>query len=65
MKHTSIIVKTKSKSYPIYFGNNVISSLGSLVKKNIPQTKKIFIKSSISLNYLNRSLQKQKKGLFR
>jgi len=49
MKNTSIIVKTKSKSYPIYFGNNVISSLGNLVKKNIPQTKKIFIISDKNL----------------
>ena len=41
MKKTKFIVKTKSKSYPIYFGNNILSSLGQLIKKKLPDIKKI------------------------
>jgi len=49
MKATKIVVKTASKSYPIYFGNNIINSLGKLLKKNIPETKKVFIISDKKL----------------
>ena len=49
MKNTKIIVKTVSKTYPIYFGNNIIDSLGKLLKKNIPKTKKVFIISDKKL----------------
>ena len=43
MKNTKIIVKTKSKSYPIYFGNGFLNIIGKLIKKNLPATKKICI----------------------
>ena len=43
MKNTKIIVRTKSKSYPIYLGNDILKSAGSLIKKNLPDTKKICI----------------------
>ena len=33
MKNTKLIVKTKSKTYPIYFGNNIINKMGGLMKK--------------------------------
>ena len=33
MKNIKFIVKTKDKSYPIYFGNNILNSVGSLLKK--------------------------------
>ena len=40
MKNTKIIVKTKSKSYPIYFGNGIINITGKLIHKNLPDVKK-------------------------
>ena len=49
MKTTKVIVKTASKTYPIYFGDNILSSLGRLLKKNIPETKKVFIISDKKL----------------
>ena len=43
MKSTKILVNTKSKSYPIFFGNNIINSTGTFIKKNVPNVKKISI----------------------
>ncbi len=43
MKKTKIIIKTKSKSYPIYFGNGILNSTNILLKKNLPGVKKIVI----------------------
>jgi len=43
MKNTKFIVKTKSKSYPIYFGNKILKTAGKLIKKNLPRVKKICI----------------------
>ncbi len=43
MKNTKILVNTKSKSYPIFFGNNIINSTKTFIKKNIPNAKKISI----------------------
>ena len=56
MKKTKFIVKTKTKSYPIYFGNNIINSTGRLIKKNIPGVKKLCI---ISDNKLPKALLKK------
>ena len=36
MKNTKIIVKNESKSYPIYFGNEILYLTGSLIKKKLP-----------------------------
>ena len=49
MKNTKIIIKTKSKSYPVYFGNQTIASVGALIKKNLPNVKKICIISDKKL----------------
>tara|TARA_Y100000590_G_scaffold308269_1_gene348034 strand:+ start:5115 stop:6227 length:1113 start_codon:yes stop_codon:yes gene_type:complete len=49
MKNTKILVKTKSKSYPIYFGNSNIKNIGSLIRKNLPGVKKICIISDKNL----------------
>jgi len=38
-----LIIKTKSKNYPIYFGNNTLKKTGKLIKKNLPDVKKICI----------------------
>ena len=49
MKKTKIIIKTKSKSYPIYFGSNILKITGGLVEKNLPGVKKICIISDNNL----------------
>ena len=56
MKNTKIIVKTKSKSYPIYFGNNILNTTGRVIKRKIPGVKKICI---ISDNKLPKILLKK------
>ena len=56
MKNTKLIVKTKSKSYPIYFGNNILNKTGNLIKKNLPNVRKICI---VSDNKLPRLLLKK------
>ena len=38
-----LIIKTKTKNYPIYFGNNILNRAGKLIKNNLPYTKKICI----------------------
>jgi len=38
-----LIIKTRSKNYPIYFGNNILRRTGGLIKKNLPNVKKICI----------------------
>ena len=43
MKTTKIIVNTKSKSYPIYFGDGIVNKTGKLMQKNLPDVKKICI----------------------
>ena len=43
MKSTKIIIKTKSKIYPIYFGDKILGSIGRIIKKKIPSIKKIVI----------------------
>ena len=49
MKNTKLIVNTKSKSYPIYFGNNILNKTGNLLKKNLPSVKKVCIISDNKL----------------
>ena len=56
MKNTKLIVKTKSKTYPIYFGNNILNKTGGLIKKNLSGVKKICI---ISDNKLPKLLLKK------
>jgi len=43
MKNTKFIIKTISKSYPIYFGNNILNTTGKLIKRKLPDVKKICI----------------------
>ena len=43
MKNNKLIVKTKSKTYPIYLGNGNLSTTGNLIKKNLNGVKKICI----------------------
>ena len=43
MKNTKILIKTKSKIYPIFFGDKILSSVGKIIGKKIPNAKKIII----------------------
>ena len=43
MKNTKIIIKTKSKSYPVFFGNKILNTVGNKIKKKLPNVKKISI----------------------
>jgi len=43
MKKDKLIVKTASGSYPVYLGNKIINSTGSMIKKQIPKAQKIFV----------------------
>ena len=70
MKNTKIIVKTKSKSYPIYFGDGILNTTGTLIKKNLPDVKKICIISDknlpwILLKKLTKSLKKYNFKIYR
>jgi len=56
MKKNKLLIKVKSKTYPIYFVNNVLNTTGGLVKKNLPDVKKICI---ISDNKLPKILLKK------
>ena len=49
MKNTKIIVRAKSNSYPIYFGDEILKSTATLIKKNISEVKKICIVSDSNL----------------
>ena len=62
MKITKLVVKTKSKTYPIYFGNNFLNKTEKFLKKNLPKVKKVCIISDnkipkILLKKLIRSLK--------
>jgi len=43
MKIIKLNVKTKTKNYPIYFGDNILNKVGKLIKRNLPNAKKVFI----------------------
>ena len=49
MKLNKLIVKTKSKSYPIYFNSGVSNIVGKLIRRNLPNVKKICIISDNKL----------------
>ena len=70
MKNIKFIVKTKSKSYPIYFGNGILNTTGSLIKKNLVGVKKICIISDnklpeLLLKKLIKSLKKYDLRIFK
>ena len=50
MKNNKLIIKTKSKIYPVYFGNNILNIVGGLIKKKLPNVKKICIISDRKLS---------------
>ena len=70
MKNNKIIIKTVSKSYPIYFGDGNLSLIGKLVKKNLPEVKKILIISDKNLpisclKKLSKSLKQYNPKIYR
>ena len=70
MSNTKIIVKTKSKSYPIFFGNKIINKTNALIQKNLPGVKKICIISDknvpLSLvRKLSKSLKKYNPKIYK
>ena len=70
MKNTKIVVNTRSKSYPIYFGDKIINLTGSIIQKNLPGVKKICIIvdrniPSKILKELNLSLKKYKIKIYK
>ena len=65
MKNTKITVKTNSKNYPIYLGDKILNMTGFLIRRNLPNVKKICIiydkkLPSIFLKSLKKSLKKYK-----
>ena len=70
MRAIKLKVKTKTKNYPIYFGNNILNQTGKLIKKNLPGVKKISIISDDKLpkellTKLVRSLKSYDVNLFK
>ena len=70
MKNTKFIIKTKSKTYPIYFGNEILETTGKLIKKNLPNVKKICIiidknVPTIFHKKLNKSLKNYKCKIYK
>jgi len=49
MKIIKLNIKTKTKNYPIYFGENILNKTGKFIKKNLPDVKKICIISDNKL----------------
>ena len=56
MKTIKLNIKTKTKNYPIYFGDNILNKTGKLLKKNLPDIKKVCI---VSDNKLPKALLKK------
>ena len=70
MKSTKIIIKTSSKSYPVYFGNGVINFAGPLIKKRLPEVKKVCVISdkkipSFLLSNLIKSIKNYNPKIYR
>ena len=43
MRAIKLKIKTKTKNYPIYFGDNILNKTGKLVKEHLPGVRKICI----------------------
>ena len=70
MKNIKIIVKTKSKSYPVYLGNGIVNTTGSLIKKKLPYVKKICLicdknVPSLFIKKISNSLKKYDLKIYR
>ena len=70
MKKNKIIIKTQSKSYPIFFGSKILNSTASLINKNLRNTKKISIVvdkklPNLFIKTLTMSLKKYKPRIYK
>ena len=70
MKNTKIVINTRSKSYPIYLGVGNLNTTGTIIKKNLPNVKKICIISDknlplVLLKKLSKSLKKYNPKIYR
>jgi 3-dehydroquinate synthetase len=70
MKNTKIIVNTRSKSYPIYIGDKILNTTGMLIRKKLPNVKKISIISDkklplSALRKLSKSLKRYNPKIYR
>ena len=63
MSSNKIIVKTKSKLYPIYIGDKIINKTGNLIKKKLPNVRKIciLIDRNVPSQQLNKLINSLKK----
>ena len=48
MRSIKLNVKTKTKNYPIYFGNNILNKTGKLIRKNLPGVQKYLLLAIIN-----------------
>ena len=63
MKSSKILVNTKNKSYPLYFGDGILKLTDFFIKKNLPGVKKICVITdkklpSLLISKLGKSLKK-------
>ena len=70
MNNNKIIINTKSKSYPIFFGNGILSKTGKIIKKKLPSARKVAIiydknVPKIFLKKLNKSLKKYNPKIYK
>ena len=63
MKNNKLIIKTKSKKYPVYFGHNILNRTGRLIKKTLPGVKKICViaDNKVPKIYLKKLIKSLKK----
>ncbi len=69
MRKTKLIVKTKSKKYPIIFGSNIVREIQSLLNSNNMSFEKCFIITDTNvprkqLNILERKIKCKKKIIY-
>ena len=69
MKKTKLIIKTKSKKYPIVFGTNIIKEIQSLINANNISFEKCFIITDTNvprkqLNILKKKIKCKKKIIY-
>jgi len=69
MKKTKLIIKTKSKKYPIVFGTNIIKEIQSLINSNNISFEKCFIITDTNvprkhLNILKKKIKCKKKIIY-
>ena len=70
MKNNKITINTKSKTYPILFGDGILGKTGKIIKKKLPDAKKVVIiydknVPKIFLKKLNKSLKEYSPKIYK